>query len=318
MEEKIEKITPLTNAKASINEIEWIIPLHFPFDWGLKLKFTTLPEKPTPCIIKHDIWMRALRINKKLIPIIVRSTGKIEKPKLIISTLKPFSTEKRNIIDFVFNFHGIKDASALYDFMDKDPILKKIKGKLYGFGKASLMSATVFEGVVKAIIQQQISFKVAESITANLVKRYGERIKFHEEYLYEFPSAERLANLSVTELRKSGLSWKKAEYIKEFSSAVSNGFNPEDLRNKDTKEIIEILTSFKGIGNWSAELVMVASMGLNVIPADDLGVRKAISHFYFKDKLQSSETIRKFAENKFGEFMGDCIVYMLMAYRMKL
>ena len=59
-------------------------------------------------------------------------------------------------------------------------------------------------------------------------------------------------------------------------------------------------------------------MGLNVIPTDDLGVRKAISHFYFKDKMQSPETIRKFAENKFGEFMRDCLVYMLIAYRMRL
>jgi DNA-3-methyladenine glycosylase II len=300
------------------NEIEWTIPLDFPFDWKLKLKFAILPEKPTPCIIKNGAWMRALRMNKKLIPIIVKSTGKIEKPKLIVSTSKLFSHEKRKIIEFVFNFHGIKDAAALYAFMDRDPVLKKIKGKLYGFGRAGLMSATVFEGVIKAIIQQQISLRVAASITANLVKKYGEKIKFRQEYFYEFPSAERLANLSLNEFRKCGLSWKKAEYVKEFSLAVLNGFNPEDLRNKGPEEILEILTSFREIGRWTAELVMVASMKLNIIPADDLGVRKAISHFYFKDKVQSPENIRRFAENKFGEFMRDCLVYMLMAYRMRL
>ncbi|HEC89518.1 MAG: hypothetical protein DRN12_07970 [Thermoplasmata archaeon] len=63
---------------------------------------------------------------------------------------------------------------------------------------------------------------------------------------------------------------------------------------------------------------MVASMGMNVIPADDLGVRKAISHFYFKDDIQSAETIRRFAENKFSRLMRDCLVYLLMAYRMGL
>jgi DNA-3-methyladenine glycosylase II len=226
------------------NEIEWIIPLDFPFNWKLKLKFAISPEKPTPCVIKNGAWMRALRMNKKLIPIIVKSTGNIEKPRLIVSTSKLFSHEKRKIIEFVFNFHGIKDAMALYDFMDRDSVLKKIKGKLYGFGRASSMSATVFEGVIKAIIQQQISLRAAASITANLVKKYGEKMKFRQEYIYEFPNTEKLANLSLNELRECGLSRKKAEYVKEFSSAVLNGFNPEDLRNKDPKEILEILTFF--------------------------------------------------------------------------
>jgi len=71
-----------------------------------------------------------------------------------------------------------------------------------------LMSSTVFEGIIKAIIQQQISLKVAESITANLVER-------------------------------GSLSWRKSMYVKEFSKSVLNGFDPEDLKNKDQSEILE-------------------------------------------------------------------------------
>ena len=294
----------------------WIIPLNFPFDWKLKLKFSLLPERPTPCIIKNQKWVRALKMNGKLIPIILEARGSIEKPELIITASKSLSNKKREIERFVFEFHGLKNVEELYNFMDKDVVLRRIKGKLYGFGSAGLMSATIYEGIVKAVIQQQISLKVAESITANLVERYGEKMRFCGEYLYEFPNAELLASLNLDELRSCGLSWRKAEYVKEFSLEVVNGFNPESLRNKSSEEIIEILTEFKGIGRWSAELVMVASIGRNVIPADDLGVRRTISHFYFKDKMQSAETIRKFAENKFGRFMRDCLVYLLMAYRM--
>ena len=295
----------------------WIIPLNFPFDWKLKLKFSLLPERPTPCIIKNQKWIRALKIDGRLAPIILEARGSIEKPELIITTSDSFLRKKKEIERFVFEFHGLKDAKNLYDFMDKDTVLRRIKERMYGFGRAGLMSATVFEGIIKAIIQQQISLKVAESITANLVERYGEKIKFCKEYAYEFPYAETLASLSLSELRSCGLSWKKAEYVKEFSLEVVNGFNPEDLRNKSPEEIVEILTTFKGIGRWTSELVMVASIGMNVIPGDDLGVRRAISHFYFKDKIQSAETIRKFAEKKFGSFMRDCLVYLLMAYRMR-
>lgn len=292
--------------------IKWEIPLNFPFNWELKLKFAVLPEKPTPCIIKEQKWIRALRMNEKLIPIIVE----VKNNKLVITTSE--ISGKERIEQFIFEFHGLKDIKELYDFMDRDATLRKIKEKLYGFGRAGLMSATIFEGIIKAIIQQQISLKVAESITANLVEKYGDRVELCGEYAYEFPSADVLAKLNLNELRNCGLSWKKAEYIKEFSFEVINGFNPEELKGKNPDEIMEILTTFRGIGRWTAELVMVASMGLNIIPADDLGVRKAISHFYFKDEIQSSATIRKFAERKFGKFMRDCLVYLLMAYRIGL
>jgi len=158
----------------------WIISLNFPLDWKLKLGFAIRPERPTPCVIKNQKWIRALKMNGKLIPIIVECKGSVEKPKLTIKTPK-ISSEER-IKQFLLEFHGLKNAKELYNFMNNDAVLRKIKERLYGFGGAPLMSATVFEGVVKAIIQQQISLRVAESIMANLVEKYGEKIKFCGEY----------------------------------------------------------------------------------------------------------------------------------------
>jgi len=129
----------------------WIIPLNFPFDWKLKLKSSLLPERPTPCIIKNQKWIRALKIDEKLAPIILEARGSIEKPELIITTTDSFLRKKKEIEHFVFEFHGLKDAKDLYDFMDRDIVLRRIKEKLYGFGRAGLMSATVFEGIIKAI-----------------------------------------------------------------------------------------------------------------------------------------------------------------------
>lgn len=59
---------------------KWTINLNFPFDWNLKLKFAILPERPTPCIVKGKKWLCAIRINGKMIPVIV------EKPKLLVLT----------------------------------------------------------------------------------------------------------------------------------------------------------------------------------------------------------------------------------------
>lgn len=296
----------------------WDIKLDFPLNWSLKLAFSVLPERPTPCLIRNGKWLRALRVNDRVVPIKVEIKNGLEKPILSITSTEISMDEKKEIEDFVLNFHGLGDVKELYEFMDNDAVLRRIKRNLYGFGRAGLMSATVYEGIIKAIIQQQISLRVAEMMTAKLVEDCGSRIWFDDCYVYDFPDAETIAGLNEKKLRSFGLSSRKASYVKEFSLEVTRGFDPEGLKGRDYEEIIEILTSFRGIGKWSAELVMVASMGLNVIPAGDLGVRKAISHFYFDDRLQSPEVIRDFCTNKFNGFLRDCLVYLLMAYRMHL
>ncbi|HEC75704.1 MAG TPA: DNA-3-methyladenine glycosylase 2 family protein [Thermoplasmatales archaeon] len=291
------------------------IQINFPLKWDLKLKFNVLPERPTPCVVENGEWRRAINFNERLIPLIVKFD---KKERIVVFTNKVTKNEWKNIRRLIIESHGLKNVKKLYEFMEKDRVLKKIKNELYGFGRAGLMSANVYEGVIKAIVQQQISLRVAENIIANIVERYGRRIEFCGTYVYNFPSPETIANLKLEELRNCGLSFRKSEYIKEFSCEVEKGFNPDELKSKNEEEIMEILTSFRGIGRWTVELVMVASMGKNVIPADDLGVKKAISHFYFKDELQSPEKVKKFAENRFGNFLRDILIYLLMAYRMGL
>lgn len=289
--------------------------LSFPFNWRLRLKFSLLPERPTPNLIKGEKWFRAFKFKGKLIPVMVRFSGSVERPRLELLTSN--SRHGRRLLSMVSRLHGVEDPSPLYHFMDRDKVLSRIKEALYGFGRAGLMAANLYEGVVKAIIQQQIALKAADHITANIVERFGESTIFMGERIYDFPSPEKLAEAPLQELQACGLSRRKAEYIKGFSLEVASGrFNLEELYGLSPKEIMARLTAFKGLGRWSAELVMAAAMGLNVIPADDLGVRKAFSHYFFGGKLQSGETIRRFAEERFGSFLRDVTVYLLMAYRM--
>jgi len=297
----------------------WILPLSFPFDWRLKLKFNILPERPTPSIVKGEKWFRVLRIDGKPIPTMVSFRGSLNRPELELSAPSLDLKRRRKLMELVLRLHGIGDPGELYIFMERDEVLRKIKRGLYGFGRAGLMATSLYEGIVKAIIQQQISLRVADHLTANLVEKFGEHLVFLGEKVYDFPKAETLAEAGVEELRDCGLSRRKAEYVKAFSREVARGnFNPEELYGLSREEIVSRLTTFKGLGRWSAELVMAASMGLNVIPADDLGVRRALSHYYFNGKLQDGESIRKFAKEKFGRFMLDVTVYLLMAYRMRI
>ncbi|HEC88177.1 MAG TPA: hypothetical protein ENI52_02555, partial [Thermoplasmata archaeon] len=200
----------MDKGKNKLNFEKHYIQLNFPLNWDLKLKFSILPQKPTPCVIENGEWRRAINFNGKLIPLVVKFA---EKQKIVVFTNKLSSNEWKNIKNFIIEIHGLKNVKKLYEFMEKDAILKKIKNELYGFGRAGLMSATVYEGVIKAIVQQQISLRVAETIIANIVKRYGKRIEFCGIDVYDFPSPKTIANLRLEELRSCGLSFRKSEYI---------------------------------------------------------------------------------------------------------
>jgi DNA-3-methyladenine glycosylase II len=73
------------------------------------------------------------------------------------------------------------------------------------------------------------------------------------------------------------------------------------------------MDKIRGIGVWTAELTQIRGFGkLEALPADDLGVRRAISHYYYRDRRISSEEARQIAV-KWGEWKGLAAYYIIMA-----
>ena len=59
-------------------------------------------------------------------------------------------------------------------------------------------------------------------------------------------------------LRKAGLSWAKVDYLKDLSAKVNRGaLNLTDLESQTDDDVIEALTSVKGIGRWSADMFLM-------------------------------------------------------------
>lgn len=288
-----------------------------PYDFTLHLKFFSF-NKPSPEVYENGTWKRALRLkSEKLVPLKVRMLGDVEKPRLEVRIFSEIDgrekQEIKNKLSWIFSTK--EDLTELYAFMEKDAILKRLKQKLYGL--RPFKYSTVFEGIIKSIIQQQISLIVSMHMTHRLIERFGDKVWVGKEGFYDFPSPNSLSNASIEELRRCGLSGQKAKYIKEFSERVTNSeFDPENLKELSSEEIIEMLTRFKGIGRWTAELVIVTSTGKEALPADDLGARRAVSKFYFGKKLISGNELREFTK-KWGKFKGIITYYLICAERLK-
>ncbi|MEW5760407.1 MAG: hypothetical protein AB1779_06550 [Candidatus Thermoplasmatota archaeon] len=289
-----------------------------PYNFDLHLKSFSF-DKPQPEIYEAGTLRRALRLNsQKVIPVGVKSIGTVENPKLEVTVPSEINgkeeKELKKKLSWIFNTEA--DLKEFYDFMDKDPVLKKLKQKLYGLRAFSY--STVFEGLVKSIIQQQISLIGSMYITYRLIDKFGDKVKVGDNIYYEFPSVASLARAKLESLKVCGLSSQKAKYIKQISEKlVRTGTDLETFKELSSEEIIERLTQFKGVGRWTAELTVVTSTGKDALPADDLGARRAVSNLYLREKLMSGEELRGFA-NSWGKFRSMVTYYIICAERLKV
>jgi len=127
----------------------------------------------------------------------------------------------------------------------------------------------LFSSLVESIVAQQISAKAAVTVTNKL------------HAICDMDS-EKLFSLPLEEIQACGMSMRKASYIKNIAeAAVNESIDFERLEAKTNQEIIESLTAIKGVGIWTAEMLLIFSlMRPNVISYGDLAIRRGMMRLY--------------------------------------
>lgn len=197
-----------------------------------------------------------------------------------------------------------------YQFAKSDTVLHELTQKFFGFRPT--LATTPFESIVTSITAQQINLQFAFTVRSRLVRRYGEKLVVDGQTYYAFPTPEKLARVKVSSLRQLQFTEKKSEYIIGLSKAIRAGqLDLEILSQQSDEEIAEKLIALRGIGRWTVDWFLARCLGRGVaFPAGDLGVRKAVQHFYFNDKEKSEDELRKFAQ-RWGEFANLATHYLL-------
>ena len=96
-----------------------------------------------------------------------------------------------------------------------------------------------------------------------------------------------MVDASIEDLRACGVSMRKAEYIKGIAEAAANGeINLEALHELPDEEVIERLSSLRGVGVWTAEMMLIFSMGrMDVVSYGDLAIRRGMMRLYGLEEL---------------------------------
>ena len=128
----------------------------------------------------------------------------------------------------------------------------------------------LFSAVVHHIVGQQISTKAQETIWQRMLSALGE------------VNAETVLAAGVSKLQSLGMTFRKAEYITDFAEKVHTGaFDLEGIWQKSDEEAIRELSSLKGIGVWTAEMLMIFSLCRpDVLSWGDLGIRRGMALLY--------------------------------------
>lgn len=140
-----------------------------------------------------------------------------------------------------------------------------------------------FEGLVRIVVGQQLSMKAAQSIWN----------KFYKDMPCVTPNA--IMALKDDEMRRYGLSYQKAKYIRGLAEAVrQKTFDPEALEDLDDEAVYQAITDLKGFGDWSAEMFLMFGLARpDIWPAGDLGVQEGLRIYLNKKERPSADDTKK-------------------------
>lgn len=144
-----------------------------------------------------------------------------------------------------------------------------------------------FGSLARRIVGQQIATQAAAAIFGRLQAFIGDRV-----------AASAIVEASDTELRAIGLSANKAASLRDLAARTLDGrLQLDRLHDLPDDEAHDQLTAVRGIGPWTADMFLLGQLGRSdILPAGDLGIRRAVQQAYGLEKMPSEGEVRRMSE----------------------
>ena len=148
-----------------------------------------------------------------------------------------------------------------------------------------------FRMLSRAIFFQQLAGPAARAIMGRVLAS----LDADEDNWY---TPERFLSATDEQLRAAGLSRQKLAYLRDLADKFVSGLLSEDgFEELDDEAVIQRVSAVKGIGRWTGEMFLIFSLGRpDVLPVDDLGVRRGMQIEYGLPELPKPDQMRTIAE----------------------
>ena len=185
-------------------------------------------------------------------------------------------------------FNAARSAAAHRHLRESHPLMAELVDRARRFEVSADGKIRPFEALAESIAYQQLSGKAAATIWGRVRALYGR--SFDPRQVLETPDEK---------LRAAGLSRSKVAALKDLAAKTIDGTVPTSraLSRMSDEEIIERLTTVRGIGRWTVEMLLLFDLGrLDVWPVNDYGVQKGFAKTFKKRKLPTPKQLQKLGE----------------------
>jgi DNA-3-methyladenine glycosylase II len=182
------------------------------------------------------------------------------------------------------------DAARIEALRSSDPVMGRLIDQLEPVDLATWRarwSLDRFGSLARAIVGQQIATGAASAIFGRLQALIADR-----------DPAVAIAAASDPELRAVGLSAAKTASLRDLAARTLDGLlDLEKVGDLTDDEAHDQLTTVRGIGDWTADLFLLGQLGRpDVLPAGDLGIRRAVQAAYDLDRVPNETEVRRLGE----------------------
>jgi DNA-3-methyladenine glycosylase II len=227
------------------------------------------------------VYERALPFGDSAVAVAVAQDGPADAPRLRV-TLRGEGIDggaEAQVRQTLARLLGVKaDLSGFATMAASDPALAGLVIRMRGLKPPRF--STLFEGLVNGIACQQLSLDVGVHLLNRLSAAHGRPVDPGRDAIHAFPGPAELATVDPAELKRLGFSMAKARTVVTCAREILDGEVLRGLEGAEDDEVLERLTSLRGIGRWTAQYVMLRGLGrLHVFPGDDVGARNKLKAF---------------------------------------
>ena len=260
------------------------IPVIEPFNleftiWALRRRKTNIVDG-----WDEETYSRVLVFDEHPVRMMITQEGTSHAPNLGLTLISQkglsFSTQAQALL-IVGKMLGLTiNLRAFYKLAAENEFLHDLVRVFCGVKPPCFPS--LFEALVNSISCQQVTLEVGILMMNRLAERFGVRFEIEGGVQYAFPRPEDLENATEADIKDLGYSSHKARAIKELVQRfLQQDTHINCLAKLDNAQIVQFLTTFRGIGRWSAQYALLRGLGrLDIFPGDDVGAKNNLQRLF--------------------------------------
>ncbi len=285
-----------------------------PYDF---LKSIRAANYHTVLDIVHDAaYWRAVTIGADRALLRVTADGTVEQPQLAVHLMTATGAPDRDSLlgQAAHLLGGAADLKPFYAAVAHDPVLHPLLEPLYGL--KHVRAASLFEGLITTIIEQQIGLRQAQKGERWLVEWAGNAIEHEGERFYTFPTPQQIAAATVAELKPLKITNRRMQTMIDIAQLVTNGaLDLAALQTQPPQVVFAELIALKGIGQWTASWAIIRALGhYQYMGENDVALQAAVNHYFYNQAGRTTTQVVKDTLGRFGAYAGEAAFFTLMRW----